>query len=374
MKIPFVILKLFKIIEIMITKLYNIYKKLLQHLIQYICSYPYKQKLKLSHLRKIKYESHLKYKIWDHNDLDISISIIFLYVMIFIILLFISKLRNINKNPYFSQYLELIHIYFEKTHYCHLIINILLIISIFLFYILFIKTFIKYIKHHVFKLYYFLFRFSSINSEYQIMRLQDNITIYHYTKLFERKYLFKNPKNKLRVSFDRFIFIHLESLQFMIHRIILVLVIIYDLKYNNMILSHMFKILPYIFAYELWVKISIFLKGINTAFDNIVVKLLYGQIIQMEDDNECLYLDGEPYEKKILKKILTDYVQNGFVDKYYLPEDPFKESIKDLIKFWKHITIIPFIKKLSQYKIIDIIYSIILIIYLLEICIIKIIT
>ena len=140
-----------------------------------------------------------------------------------------------------------------------------------------------------------------------------------------------------------------------------------------MILSHMFKILPYIFIYEIWVKISILLKGINTAFDNIVVKLLYGQVIVMEEDNLCLYLDGEPYEKKVIKDILTNYVQNGFIDKYYLPGDPIKEGLKDLMKFWKDITILPLSKKLSQYEIIDIIYITILIIYLFEILIIQII-
>lgn len=138
-----------------------------------------------------------------------------------------------------------------------------------------------------------------------------------------------------------------------------------------MILSHMFKILPYIFIYEIWVKISILLKGINTAFDNIVVKLLYGQVTQIEEDEKCLYLDGEPYEKKTIKDILTNYVQNGFIDKYYLSGDPIKEGLKDLMKFWKDITIIPLIKRLSQYETIDIIYVVILIIYLFEIFIIT---
>ena len=90
-------------------------------IMQYIYLYPYKKRLKLSSLRKLKYESYIKYKISDHNELDISICIIFLYFLFFIILLFISKLKNIPKNINSKQYFKIIYTYFENTNYLNLI-------------------------------------------------------------------------------------------------------------------------------------------------------------------------------------------------------------------------------------------------------------
>ena len=71
----------------------NFFIKLI-YLIKYLIKYPYKKRLKLSYLRSLKREPHMKYKIHDHNELDITITLLFLYNMFFILLLFISRISN----------------------------------------------------------------------------------------------------------------------------------------------------------------------------------------------------------------------------------------------------------------------------------------
>jgi hypothetical protein len=360
-----ILLFLFKVKLIFLKILFLI---LFVFIIRYIHLYPYKQKLKLSYLRKLKYESHLKYKINDDTELDISINIVFLYFLVFVILLLIFRLNNKSRflNLYF--YIQQITSLIEITPKLIIILNILLIITGVILYIFILSSIIKYIKIHIFKLYYYVFLnlYNTNKKKIILLDLRSYLNIHHYTVVFNTTLLPKITKclNMENGFVERIIFIHCDSLKFIIHRLILILIIIYDILYNNMILTHMFKILPYILIYELWVKLSIFLMGVNFDYDWIIRQLLYGKVTSLEYDKECLYLDDIPYEKKVLNEIITGYARNGFVDKYFLPQDPIKEGLYDLFKFWKKITIIPIIKQLSKYKTIDILCFIVVIILL----------
>lgn len=115
-----------------------------------------------------------------------------------------------------------------------------------------------------------------------------------------------------------------------------------------MILSHMFNILPYVFIYEIWVKISIFLTGINTHYDEVASLLIYGEVTQLDFDKECFYLNGEPHEKKFLKEVITGYICNGFVDKFYLPEEPIRDSIVLLLRSWQYTITTLLVKLFSK--------------------------
>ena len=84
-------------------------------------------------------------------------------------------------------------------------------------------------------------------------------------------------------------------------------------------------------------KIINFLQGANFDYDQIIAKLLYAQITEWEHDKESLYLDGEAYSKENLRFIITTYAKRGFIDKEFLPKEPIKEGIKDIISFWKNI-------------------------------------
>ena len=123
-----------------------------------------------------------------------------------------------------------------------------------------------------------------------------------------------------------------------------------------MILSHMFKILPYVFLYELYIRFCIFIMGLNTDYDRITAYLLYKDIGTFEYDKEYLYLNGtEPYEKKTILHVLINYSNKGLVDRENrLQEDPIYEGLNYIYRFWKDLLIVPCLKILSKYKTIDI--------------------
>lgn len=329
-------------------------------LIRYIYIYPYKQRRTLSALRKFKYESHLKYKIDDHNELDISVSILFIYILFFILLLLFSRFNNVNRTLNITIYLKYVDILFLNYNIFSIIINMCLIMFGFIIYILLLSLFTKYIKKHLMKIYFFHLLDLTNKYEFHILSVILKIRYDRFTTKFIDQLLFKKSPNKVQFAINQLIYSHLTALEFIIHRLILIITIIYDIKYNNMVLSHMFKILPYVFIYELWVKLYSFLININLEYDKIIAKLLYYEVTINDIDNECLYLNGEPYEKKVIKEILTIYVRRGFVDKQFMSQD----CLNNIINFWKNIIIKPIITKLSTYKAIDILCFLALVILL----------
>jgi len=81
-----------------------------------------------------------------------------------------------------------------------------------------------------------------------------------------------------------------------------------------MILSHLFKLLPYVFLYELWAKLYIFVKALNIPYDEVVASLLYGEKYTLDYDPDCIYINDKPYE---IKELLTEYVKSGLINKIY---------------------------------------------------------
>lgn len=104
-----------------------------------------------------------------------------------------------------------------------------------------------------------------------------------------------------------------------------------------MVLTHMFKILPIIFIYEIWCRLSIFLTGLNLEYDKVIATLLYGIVTEVDNDYECLYLDDVPYKKTALKFIIMSYARSNSVDTVFISKNPVNESIRDILNYWKHI-------------------------------------
>ena len=198
------------------------------------------------------------------------------------------------------------------------------------------------------KLYFYFLLDVIYNNEYYILQLIINIHFDRYTTKFCDKFLLIDRAKPNYFFIKQFLYYHIVGLEFIIHRIILLVILLYDIKYNSMILTHVFQILPYIFIYELRVKAYTFLTTINLEYDKIIAKLLYSKATSFDGDQDHLYLDGEPYEKKIIKKIMTTYVFNNFIDK-----NPIKQNLNLLINYWKRLIIDNLFKK---YPLIDIIF------------------
>jgi hypothetical protein len=140
-------------------------------------------------------------------------------------------------------------------------------------------------------------------------------------------------------DYKKFMYHNIKGFAFIIHRILLLCVIFYDMRYNNMILSHMYNILPFIFVYELWVKYSIFLMPWNLLSNDILVQLLYHRVVIHDYDKEYIYIyDGiseQLHEPSTIKTILTEYVFRDFVIDPFMPvENPIKSGFQQLIYYY----------------------------------------
>jgi hypothetical protein len=322
-----------------------------------------KNKLKLSFQREMKFKSYLSYKINDENSLDISLCIVYLYCMFFILLMFICRWSNIDKLlDLKSNYVLLQHIYNEISLIA-LYINMPLLLCLCILYIIILSYIMRSIKKHMYKLYFYFFLYFHDNFYQQLYNIQNYLDINYYTRNF-LDYLCENiyKKDFFSAPFSfRFIFTHVIGLQYIFHCILLFMVILYDLFFNHMLLTHMFKILPFVFIYELWVRISIFLRGTNFNCDAIIANMLYSEITEIEIDKKCLYIEGIPYEKEILRTVITVYARNGFIDKNFLPRDPIKEDIHYIWIFWKDLIL----ENIKKYASLDIMFTTILLLQII---------
>lgn len=229
-------------------------------------------------------------------------------------------------------------------------------------YLLLLQLFFKFIKFHFLRLFLFYLLSFIPKLEYPILKLRLNLIFNRFTIKFIDKVLFQNNANKIHFIIDQFVYFHIIGLEFIIHRVILFIIIIYDIKYNNMILTHMFKIMPYIFIYDLWVKFYLFLLKLNLDYDKIISRVLYQEITSVNNDKECLYLNGEPFEKQLISEILLKYIPQGFIDKQFILVDPIKHNFTKLLTYWTSIITSVF-KKMAIIETIDILFFIFLLIF-----------
>ena len=100
-----------------------------------------------------------------------------------------------------------------------------------------------------------------------------------------------------------------------IHRKLLTIVIIYDILFNDMILIHMYQLLPYVFIYELWIKFKTFvgerIYGIGDP-DLIIHGILYKPGYKAMEG--LFVIDGQYYDSSLIGEIVVYYVYNDFRD------------------------------------------------------------
>lgn len=223
-----------------------------------------------------------------------------IYIIFFVIILLIYKFKNSFKTINLYDYLNKVIFIIKTTNITTNMLNILVIISLLLLYFQIISLMFKYIKRNIFKLYFYKFLSFYKENNILMLKIQDYLNLNYHTVKFRLDILPKIlEKTNMHSDFmKRLLSTHIDGLQFIIHRLILFIVIIYDIIFNDMILTHMFKIIPYVFIYELWTKLSISLTGLNMNCDFLVAKLLYNEITELPYDTEYLYLNSEPFEKK----------------------------------------------------------------------------
>jgi len=96
------------------------------------------------------------------------------------------------------------------------------------------------------------------------------------------------------------------------HYIFILLLIFYDLIFHNMQLRLIFMCLPWVYFYDVYVRVSKFIKDLVWSHDEYIHTILYCHSIEIWD-SKTLLIDGQFYDYDLLKEIYSTYMQKGFV-------------------------------------------------------------
>lgn len=96
------------------------------------------------------------------------------------------------------------------------------------------------------------------------------------------------------------------------HYIFIILLIFYDLIFNNFQLSLVFMFLPWIYFYDMYVRISKFLKDLDWSNDECIHSILYCHYMEIWD-SKTLIIDGKFYDYDHIKEIYSKYILKGFI-------------------------------------------------------------
>lgn len=103
------------------------------------------------------------------------------------------------------------------------------------------------------------------------------------------------------------------------HYFFLLLCILYDLLFNNFVLSLTFKVLPFIFIYSIWYNICHFFLYKDFSLDQFINDMFYQHIVLLEPrwpgDKPHAFINGRLSDISHWLPHFTEYEQNGFESK-----------------------------------------------------------
>lgn len=259
------------------------------------------------------------YKI--HNNLDklFCYFMLILYAVIFVGGIIYLRFQNSSKtldmtlvwNKFYSSIL---------THTLSVnILNLLLLILLIITYIALLIKLVRFFKRYWIKLHIYYadepYNWYNRCRQWFTSNLDYISIISHlWLKLYD-----KYPKSFFFKRFLGFsIEYHLRVLARKIHYIIFLIIFIYDVLYNNYVLYNVYSILPYVFIYELYLKlcylyrysIDVMYSATNTAHSFIYAKTM--TIMDRPIKGVLhIYIDGDYYEIENLAKVMFLYVNNG---------------------------------------------------------------
>ena len=302
----------------------------------------------------------MQYRFITKKGYYYTVTILSTIIISYITTIIFLRLRAFNKPVdlnVISSALEKLLAKMSKGMLCYNAFILLLMIYVFL---LIIKLIKKRLNIHVIKMHFYLMSFKkyidihnnfrdyiSINS--RVIRpiatlftdIQDSILsiiVFGYFKntnfLFStdaqlkfapktKKYLWTEQEKALYITFAekyrysdltlgkpfKYFFYHL-------HIIILMLIIIYDILYNNRVLTHVAFILPFLFFYQIYILLSQFVQDKIVYDISEVINTLYYK--NVEHINHKLWMiDGEIYEKPNNEEIVTDFLKYEAAEFYY---------------------------------------------------------
>ena len=246
-----------------------------------------------------------------HNKFDklFSFFMIFLYITLFLGGIFYLRTLNSGKS------LDLISLYQNLSYKIlntdlHInLLNISLIILTIIFYIITLSRIIKFFTKYFIKIHIY---YSNLTDNWYQKYLLGKIAQYAYYNTWINLWLFEYKPGKIH-SFSLFGFpvvYHLRVLPKSLHYILMLLVLYYDLRYNNWTLHYIYIIFPYVFIYDVYMRFCKAYANLNGLADDILNAYMYAdKIIIISQDEVCL--DGRFFEVKGLRACIWVYLRQG---------------------------------------------------------------
>jgi len=295
------------------------------------------------------------YKIKDHI---INLFIIILFISFFIGGILYLRILNVSKGKsinLISMYNK-IHMFFINMSIFDAFFISICLLFIFITYVYIIKLFFRIFMYNVIKRHIYLcYKFKSYvdlsvrMKFYTLDCLSDKITALYFIFPLGKAESLKKYYAGLHAD----ILFLKNIIKNYIHYIIIFILCIYDIIFNNFILTHLFTALLFAFLYESYKKISHFIYYMDFGSDELLAVYIYRRThivfydettLSLNDDNICtigdlyvirnhylkdgLYCDFSSYDP------LTDfaYLTNQY-NEAFAKNSAWKKKIKDIAAF-----------------------------------------
>lgn len=349
-----------KLIFIFLSKIFLINMSSIKYILILVCSfllflmqkYPRKRFKILSQYRKYKLNLMTKYKLKSTIENIYNIFIIFIGFLIFIVGLFLFRYVNSNQKLDLKEKYILLKQLYNITPLHVSFLNITLLSLIFFLYICIFIRILKYYKYHIIKRHIYLignldsynfyekrfldqfcftinfcriysnflnkfenflknFYFKKFNKkqlkfmevDFALILAEYDEILNYYDKYFINPLKFLNDKKKIILLFEIII---------KIHYIILIVLLCYDVIFNDFKIILIYHVLPWTFLFDFYIRFSLFIDNLWSPHDKYLHTILYSRHLEIWDKN-TLIIDGEFYDYNNAKMIYKTYVARDFV-------------------------------------------------------------
>lgn len=298
---------------------------------------------------KKNYKFSRKYAMKSYKTISFTLITLILYYSIFLLGFLCIRFYNTNKKLNLDVItINLLNIIKQNTFF-NLFITFYFFVSIIILLKYLYHILMQNIKFHKHRLYYFtflrqdffekIFWFITFNLTIKnLIRLLINQNIAYILYFFnvirlEEKFI-KLDKMGFRFRYElldklpRFALLFTQFFiykAFVLHYYLLCLVFMYDMFFNSYTLQYIYKIMPYIFIYELIVRMSKSILVKNREYDTFLAYYLYATC--SEKNEYIITLGGRTWTQENAYDIIADYAFNNFVDKnfedFYLKPDKY---------------------------------------------------
>lgn len=307
--------------------------------------YPTKRKLKLSFIRKKKYNFLDKYRLDNMIQFLYACFISLVYFGIFVggflYLRFLNSHKILSLKPIFINIYNLI----LPLSYIHILCNIIIIVLILIIYKIVFTYILQYCRicrqqlyiifysreNLLFETHKFLNKFSS---SHFFSDLCNNLSIIFYILGLKKSYTIYDSK---KPTWERILFRLIRTKETKLHYYFLGGALIYDIFLNSLTLQMTYKLMPYIFLYDLWVRFSKTLFFKNMLYDEFVYYYIYGTIY--ENNDHFLIIGDREWSKEFVKDAFHKYIYNNFLDKEMMQhkEEQEKRKISEIYDYKKYL-------------------------------------